>query len=358
MSLLEKLKKASTVKATDVLSQSKLFNKKDMATTPIPIINLALSGSVDGGLTPGLTVLAAPSKHFKSNMALVMASSYLKKYPDAVCLLYDTEFGITPEYLKAMGVDPDRCIHTPIEHVEQLKFDIMKQLENIERGDKVVIVLDSIGNLASKKEVEDALDGKSVADMTRAKQIKSLFRMVTPYLTTRDIPMIVINHTIQTIEMFSKQVMTGGTGIMYSANTVFFMGKSQEKEGTETIGYNFTITIEKSRFVRERSKFPFLVTWEGGISKWSGLLDIGLELGWVQKPSNGWFEGVNPETGEILTQKKRRSETDTSDFWLPILKAGYDKALNKRYAIGNIKAIDSADEKNEEVYDEIESENV
>lgn len=339
MSLLEKLKKASTVKATDVLSESKLFNKKDMAPTPIPIINLALSGSVDGGLTPGLTVLAAPSKHFKSNMALVMASSYMKKYDDAVCLLYDTEFGITPEYLNAMGVDPTRCIHTPIEHVEQLKFDIMKQLENIERGDKVIIVLDSIGNLASKKEVEDALDGKSVADMTRAKQIKSLFRMVTPYLTTRDIPMVVINHTIQTMEMFSKQVMTGGTGIMYAANTVFFMGKSQEKDGSELIGYNFNITIEKSRFVKEKSKFPFLVTWEGGISKWSGLLDIGLELGWIRKPSVGWFEGVNPETGEILSDRKRRKDTDNADFWIPILKAGYDKALNQKFAIGNIKAI-------------------
>lgn len=339
MSLLDKLKKASTVKQTDVLSKSKLFNKKDMCPTPVPIINLALSGSVDGGLTPGLTVLAAPSKHFKSNMALVMASAYLKKYDDAVCLLYDTEFGITPEYLNAMGVDPDRCIHTPIEHVEQLKFDIMKQLENIERGDKVIIVLDSIGNLASKKELDDALDGKSVADMTRAKQIKSLFRMVTPYLTTRDIPMVVINHTIQTIEMFSKQVMTGGTGIMYSANTVLFMGKSQEKDGSETVGYNFNINIEKSRYVREKSKFPFLVTWEGGISKWSGLLDIGVELGWINKPSNGWFEGVNPETGEILTGKKRRKETDTSEFWVPILKAGYDKALNQRFAIGNTKAI-------------------
>lgn len=339
MSLMDKLKKNSTIKHTEMLSESKLFNRKDMAPTPIPIMNLALSGAIDGGLTPGLTVLAAPSKHFKSNMALVMAGSYLNKYPDAVCLLYDTEFGITPEYLKAMGVDPDRCIHTPIEHVEQLKFDIVKQLEGIERSDKVVIILDSIGNLASKKELDDAMDGKSVADMTRAKQIKSLFRMVTPYLTTRDIPMIVINHTIQTIEMFSKQVMTGGTGIMYSANTVFFIGKSQEKDGTETIGYNFNITIEKSRFVRERSKFPLLVTWEGGISKWSGLLDIGLEIGWIQKPSNGWFEGVNPTTGEILTSKHRRADTDSAEFWEPILKAGYDKALHERFAIGHIKAI-------------------
>ncbi|MCG7944783.1 MAG: recombinase RecA [Candidatus Thiodiazotropha endolucinida] len=339
MSLLEKLKKTSTVKQSEVLSESKLFNLKDVATTPVPIVNVALSGSVDGGLTSGLTILAGPSKHFKSNLALMLAASYMKKHEDAVCLLYDTEFGITPEYLKAMNVDPERCLHTPIEHVEQLKFDISKQLEAMERGDKVIIVLDSVGNLASKKELEDALDGKAVADMTRAKALKSLFRIVTPYLTTRDIPMLVINHTIQTIEMFSKQVMTGGTGLMYSANTVLFLGKSQEKEGSDVVGYNFTINIEKSRYVKEKSKLPFTVTWEHGINRWSGLLDVGLSLGWIRKPAVGWFEGVNPETGEVLTDKKRRKDTDNAEFWLPVLKGGYATALNKNYAIGHVQAI-------------------
>ena len=318
-----------------------------MAPTSVPIINAALSGSVDGGLTSGLTVIAGPSRHFKSNLSLLMASAYMEKYPDAVCLLYDTEFGITPEYLNAMGVNPERCLHTPVEHVEQLKFDITKQLDNIERGEKVVIVLDSIGNLASKKELEDALDGKSVADMQRAKQIKSLFRIITPYLTTRDIPMIAVNHTIQTMEMFSKQVMTGGTGIMYSSNQVFFMGRQQEKEGTEISGYNFIMMAEKSRFVKERSKFPINITWDGGINKWSGLLDVGLELGWIQKPSNGWFEGVNLETGEIITGKHRRKDTDTAEFWLPILKAGLAEAIKNKYTVGTIKVIkDEKDDQN------------
>ena len=339
MSLLDKLKKTSTVKQTAVLSKSKLFNKKDMCPTDVPILNVALSGSVDGGLTPGLTVIAGPSKHFKSNLSLLMASAYMKKYPEAVLLLYDTEFGITPEYLKSMNVDPDRCLHTPVEHVEQLKFDITKQLENIERGDKVVIVIDSVGNIASKKELEDALDGKSVADMSRAKALKSLFRIVTPYLTTRDIPMIVINHTYQEIGMFPKEIMSGGTGIYYSANQIFFMGRQQEKEGKEISGYNFMIGVDKSRFVREKTRLPLQISWEGGINKWSGLLDIGLELGWVTKPAVGWFEGVNKTTGEILTGKTRRNDTNSAEFWLPLLKAGFADAINKRYSIGGFDAV-------------------
>ena len=337
--LLDKLKKTSTVKQTAVLSQSKLFNKKDMVSTDIPILNIALSGSIDGGLTPGLTVIAGPSKHFKSNLALVMASAYLKKFDDAVCLLYDTEFGITPDYLKAMNVDPERCLHTPVEHVEQLKFDIVKQLENIERGDKVIIVVDSIGNLASKKELEDAMNEKSVADMSRAKALKGLFRIITPYLTTRDIPALVINHTYKEIGMFPKDIMSGGTGVYYSANQIFFMGRQQEKEGTEIAGYNFMIGVEKSRFVREKTRIPLQVTWDGGIQKWGGILDIGLALKWINKPANGWYEGVNPTTGEVLTDKKRKADTNTADFWIPLFKAGLATTITNKYSISSAKGV-------------------
>ena len=195
MSLLEKLRKNTTIKDTAVLANSKFFTKKDMVPTSIPVINVALSGRLDGGLTPGLTMWAGPSKHFKTAFSLLMAKSYLDKYEDAVLLFYDSEFGTPQSYFDSFGIDTERVIHTPITDVEQLKFDIMQQLNGIERGERVMVVIDSIGNLASKKEVEDALDGKSVADMSRAKQMKSLFRMVTPHLTLNHIPMVVVNHT-------------------------------------------------------------------------------------------------------------------------------------------------------------------
>jgi len=316
--LLDKLKKSGSIKTTNVLSESNFFNEKDTVPTEVPIINLALSADFDKGLGSGLTFLAGPSKHFKSLLGLVLVKAYMNKYPDAICLFYDSEFGITPEYIKTNGIDTDRVLHIPIEHLEQLKFDISKRLESIERGDKVVIFIDSVGNLASKKEVEDALDEKSVADMSRARVMKSLWRIVTPHLTTKDIPCIAVNHTYQTMEMYSKAVMSGGTGGMYSANQVFIIGKAQEKDGSDLIGYNFTINIEKSRFVREKSKFPFLVTFNGGIQKYSGLMEIALEGGFVTKPSNGWFAKVDRSTGEI-GDKKRLADTMTAEFWDPLL---------------------------------------
>jgi RecA/RadA recombinase len=313
MSLLDKLKKNSTIKETDVLANSKFFNSKDLIQTPVPMINVALSGRLDGGLTPGLTVFAGPSKHFKTAFALLLAKSYLDKYEDAAVLFYDSEFGSPQSYFTSFGIPTDRVIHTPITDIEQLKHDSMAQLSNIERGDHLIIIIDSVGNLASRKEVEDAIDGKSVADMSRAKQLKSLFRMVTPHLTLKDIPMIVVNHTYKEIGMFPKDIVSGGTGVYYSADNIFIIGRQQEKEGTEIVGYNFIINVEKSRYVREKSKIPVEVSFEGGISKWSGLLDVALNGGFVTKPSNGWYSRAGED------QKFRAKDTYTKDFWLPIL---------------------------------------
>jgi len=153
MSVMDKLKKNSKIKTSDTLSESIFFGDKSMTKTEVPMINVALSGDPDGGLTSGLTVLAGPSKHFKTSFALLMAGAYLKENKDAVMLFYDSEFGSPQSYFEAFGIDTSRVLHTPITDVEQLKFDLVGQLDNIERKDKVIIVIDSIGNLASKKEL-------------------------------------------------------------------------------------------------------------------------------------------------------------------------------------------------------------
>ncbi len=354
MSLLDKLKKNSTIKDTAILSESKFFTKKDMVPTSVPAINIALSGRLDGGLTPGLTMWAGPSKHFKTAFSLLMAKSYLEKYPEAIMLFYDSEFGTPISYFDSFNIDKERVIHTPITDVEQLKFDIMQQLNSIERGERVIIIVDSIGNLASKKEVEDALEGKSAADMSRAKQLKSLFRMVTPHLTIKDIPMVVVNHTYQTLEIYSKAVVGGGTGSYYSADNIFIIGRQQEKDGKETVGYNFIINVEKSRYVREKSKIPIEVTFEGGISKWSGLLDIAISTGHVVKPSNGWYSRVDGETGEIEEKKYRYNDTQNKDFWLPILTSkSFQNAVEKMYAVAHGDILQEEDDV-KDVYDQIE----
>lgn len=332
MSLLEKIKKNSTIKDTAILAQSKFFAKKDMVQLSVPALNIAFSGSITGGFVPGLTQWCGPSKHFKTTFSLIMAKAYMDKYPDSVILFYDSEFGSPQSYFTSMGIDIERVIHTPITDFEQLKHDCVQQLNGIERGEHLMIIIDSIGNLASKKEVDDAMDGKVVADMSRAKSAKSFFRMVTPHLTLKDIPMVVINHTYKEIgTMYPKEVVAGGTGNYYSSDNIFMLGRQQEKDGTEVIGYNFIINVEKSRYVKEKSKIPISVTFEGGISTWSGLLDIALELGFVTKPSNGWY--TRPKFDED-GKKYREKDTDTAQFWMPLLKdAEFKLAIEQKYQL-------------------------
>jgi RecA/RadA recombinase len=297
------------------------------------MINVALAGDMDKGVSSGLTVLAGPSKHFKTSFALLMASAYLKRHEDAVLLFYDSEFGSPQGYFETFGIDTTRVLHTPITNVEELKFDLVNQLEALDKKDRVIIVIDSVGNLASKKELDDAINEKSVADMSRAKALKGLFRMTTPYLAMKNIPLLAVNHTYKEIGLFPRDVVGGGTGIYYSADNIWIIGRRQTKTGTEVTGYDFIINVEKSRYVKEKSKIPVSVTWKGGIERYSGLLDVGLALGYIAKPSNGWYCRVDRATGEMEERKFRQAQTNTEDFWAPILTDDFKAAIKQAYDI-------------------------
>jgi len=330
MSIMDKLKQNSKLKHTEVLADSKFFNEKDQTPTDVPMVNVALSGSVDGGLSSGLIVLAGPSKHFKTMFALMMAGAYLKKHKDAVMLFYDSEFGSPQAYFEQFDIDTSRVLHTPITNVEELKFDLISQLDNMDRKDNVIVVIDSIGNLASKKEMEDTMNEKSVADMSRAKALKGLFRMTTPYLAMKNIPLLAVNHTYMEIGLFPKAIVGGGTGIYYSADNIWILGRRQKKTGTEVTGYDFVINIEKSRYVKEKSKIPISVSWEGGVEKNSGLLEVAMAGGYVVKPSNGWYQRAGEES------KVREKETLTEEFWQPIFdNTDFKEFIKKQYTIGH-----------------------
>ena len=350
MSLIDKLTKNSTIKLTAPINESKVFDKKTPVLTDVPMINVALGGHVAGGLTAGTLMLAGPSKHFKTAFALLMAAAFQRTYEDAVILFYDSEFGSPRSYFESFGIDMTRVVHTPLINIEELKFDIVQQLEGIERGEHVLILIDSIGNLASKKEVEDAMNNKSVADMTRAKQLKSLFRMVTPYLNLKNLPLIAVNHTYKEIGLFPKDIVSGGTGAYYSADAIWIIGRQQDKvqSSKELLGYKFIINIEKSRHVKEKSKIPITVGFEGGMIKWSGLFDVAKEGGYINNPKQGWYEPVNPATGEVMSDKLLREGdiNKSKEFWMNMFeKTDFTDYIKNKYTVAHGKILaDDADE--------------
>lgn len=216
MSLLEKLKKNCRVKEAEVLAESTFFEAKDLVSVGVPMLNVGLSGRVDGGITNGLTIFAGDSKSFKSTLSLLMAAAWLKANEEGVLLFYDSEFGSPQSYFETFGIDTNRVLHVPVKNIEELKFDIVNQLEAIDKKEKVFIILDSFGNIASKKEIDDAINENSAADMSRAKALKGLFRMITPYLTLKDIPMIAIGHTYEEQKMYGKKILSGGCLLPYT----------------------------------------------------------------------------------------------------------------------------------------------
>lgn len=353
---INKFLKNSSIKAAAMIEESKVFKERELAPTQVYALNIAYSGSLFGGLDTGLTLWAGPSRHFKSVYTLISVKAWMDKYPDAICLFYDSEFGTPSAYFKSVGIDTSRVVHLPVTNIEDLKFDVMKQLDIIDETDKVIIAIDSIGNTASVKEVQDALDEKSVADMSRAKALKGFTRMITPILKTKDIPCIGVNHTYQEIGMFPKTIMGGGTGLMYSADQVFFVGRSQEKEGSEIAGYTFTINIEKSRHVKEKSKIGITVKHEGGLDIYSGLLDIAMDTGFIRKPSNGWYSRVL--NGELEDRKWRAKDTSCKDFWDPLIydDPGFEEAINKKYKVANADLLKKEPEEmsDEELMDELD----
>ena len=165
--------------------------------------------------------------------------------------------------------------------------------------------------------------------------------MCTPYLAMKDISMLAINHTYQEMGLFPKAIVSGGSGIYYSANDIWIIGRRQNKTGTEVTGYDFVVNIEKSRSVKEKSKIPISVSWEGGVEQYSGLLEVALAGGFAQKPSNGWYEGINPATGEVLTKKSRMAETLKSDFWDRIMtETNFKEFIKRQFTIGYKSEID------------------
>jgi RecA/RadA recombinase len=263
-----------------------LEDQKEYAPTCCPALNVALSGKFNGGLTSGITMLAGPSKNGKTLLGLVLSKAYLDKWPDACLVFLDSEAGSNAAYFDTFGIDKSRVIHIPVTNIEEIKFQTVNVLEELARGEKACFFFDSLGNTASKKELDDALSNVSKADMSRAKAIKSYFRIITPLLARKNIPFVCVNHTYSTQDMFPVDVMSGGQGPLLSANTVFFMGKAKEKDGKELSGFAFKVKVYKSRCIREGSVFSVLLDFERGIDTQSDLFDAALEGGFIVKSSN------------------------------------------------------------------------
>jgi RecA/RadA recombinase len=309
--LLDRLAKNSVVKP-EILKNSRFFVNKLVIPTRLPILNLALGGSLDSGIHSGIVQIAAPPKHFKSNLMIELVASFLdyhKNDEEAAIVFYDSEGGTTPEYFEAAGVDTSKIQHRMVSSIEELTSDIANLCNDIVLGDKVLICIDSIGMLSSLKAIKDAMEENHVVNMTEAKQLKTMFKIITSQSVVKKIPIVLINHSYQTMDKFAKEVAAGGRASQYASNSLFFVTKADDKEGDEKLGFRFTLVAALSRHVKQGSKFPINVHYNHGLRKYSGIFDLALELGFIKEATQGYYWKDAEQTQKTRRKAIERDKT-------------------------------------------------
>ena len=248
------------------------------------IFNALLSGSIYGGLPSNkITALAGESATGKTFFVLGMVKTFLDKNPDAGVIYFESESAITKDMIEERGIDSKRMIIFPVATVQEFRTQAVKILDKYiddEEKQPMMMCLDSLGMLSTTKEMEDTAAGNETRDMTRAQVLKAAFRVLTLRLGRAKVPMVVTNHTYDSMgSMFPTKEMGGGSGLKYAASQIVFLGKKKEKDGKEVIGNIIHCKNHKSRLTVENKMVDVRLNYEKGLDKYYGLLDLALKYG-------------------------------------------------------------------------------
>ncbi len=345
-SLASRLIKSAGKKSLAVaMSASNYGEKTVIAQTQVPILNVMMGGSLDGGITCGVTQVVGDSRTFKSNLLVEIGVTFIEANPEAVVIVFDCEFGIMKAFENRVGANKallDRIVHVPFEDIEDMKFQLVKMLEDVQRNEPVMFIIDSISQVASKKEVENSLNDNSAADMTRAREMNSFFRMVTPKLNLRNIPLYAINSFYDdTSSQWAEPIIKGGKQSFLSSDNIWFVTRSQDKDDAtkELLGWNFNYSMMKSRFCKEKAKMTIHVTYAGGIDPLSGLVELARESGHLLIPTQGFYQFNAEKLGPNTPDKKFRLKEimATPELFQPVLKSpSFREFVADKFSLSNM----------------------
>ena len=248
------------------------------------ILNAALSGTIKGGI-PNNKVLcfAGESATGKTFFALGVVKRFLTDNPSGGVFYFDTEAAVTKDMMEERGVDTSRVIISEPESVQQFRHNAIQILDNYIKSDEkppMLMVLDSLGQLSTSKELEDTAEGKETRDMTRAQVLKATFRVLTLKLAKAKVPLIVTNHVYEVVGSYiPTKEMSGGSGLKYTASQIVFLSKKKDKDGKDVVGNIIKCKMVKSRFTKENKEVEVKLTYDKGLNRYYGLLDLALKYG-------------------------------------------------------------------------------
>ena len=248
------------------------------------IFNALLGGSIHRGLPSNkITAIAGESATGKTFFVLGMCKNFLDKNPDGGVIFFESESAITKDIIEERGIDSSRMVVMPVTTVQEFRHQSLTVLDkyieqNVKERKPLLLVLDSLGMLSTTKEMEDTQAGKETKDMTRAQIVKAAFRVLTLKLGKAKVPLIITNHTYDVIgSMFPQKEMGGGSGLKYAASSIVYLSKRKEKDGTEIIGNIIHCKNYKSRLTKENKVVDVRLTYDKGLDRYYGLLDLALK---------------------------------------------------------------------------------
>ena len=301
------------------------------------IFNALLSGSIYGGLPSNkITAIAGESATGKTFFLMGMVKSFLDDNPDAGVLYFESESAITQQMVVDRGIDPQRMVIIPVTTVQEFRTQAIKVLDSYlakNEADRkpIMLCLDSLGMLSTTKEVEDTSDGKETRDMTRAQVLKAAFRVLTLKLGRAKVPMVVTNHTYDSMgSLFPTKEMGGGSGLKYAASSIVFLSKKKDKDGTEVVGNIVHCKNHKSRLTIENKMVDVRLSYDKGLDRYYGLLELAIKYGIFKQVS------TRIELPDGKTQFGKTIINNPEEYFTEEVMKQIDDAAAKEFKYGNV----------------------
>jgi len=328
--LVKELNNDNTVLLSDGGNSSEVVGWIDTGSYAL---NALCSGSMYGGIASNkITALAGEPATGKTFFSLGIVNSFLEKDETAGVNINDTESAITKKMMKDRGIDPARLILSEPSTVQEFRHGSLQLLDKYMKHKKkppLLMVLDSVGQLSTTKEVEDTMEGKETKDMSRAALLKATFRVLNLKLAKAGVALLVTNHVYDVVgSMFPTKEMSGGSGLKYSASTILFLSKSKDKDGTEVVGNIIRVRAVKSRFSRENKTVQVRLSYDKGLDRYYGLLPIAEKHGLIKKVSTRFEMPDGSKAFEKAIYK------NPEKYFTPEFMEKLELACNKEFQYG------------------------
>ena len=302
-------------------------------------LNALTSGSMYGGVPSNkITCFAGSEAVGKTFITLSIAKNFLDLDKKNLVIYFESEGALTKDMIEERGLDIDRIGLFPVATVEEFRTQCVRIIENSGKNEgKMMIFLDSLGNLSTMKEMGDVAGGSDKRDMTRPGMIRGTFRTLSLMLSKHNIPLIITNHTYDAIgSMFPKKEISGGGGIKYAASTIVTLARRKHKDGTEVIGNIIKAKLVKGRMTKEESVIEMMLDYQKGLDKYYGLVSIAEKYGIFKKVSTR-FETPSGKAFE------KTIVNDPEKYFTKDVMEQLEKAVFKEFNYGSKRGIKNDD---------------